>query len=661
LAAARGTHALDKTAKPSRVGGAIPSTFGRRWLTSGAAQLGPASFFTDSSLPSNLLRMCQTTLASGTHAGVDAMNDVFSALGVQLHVIRPSSRSAVAQVRVSSPVAGKVRRDTLLGGLSPKQFVRSMRQAQTDGKLGDMDLYIKRMEAEGLLQPISLLPDGLQWTLYADVGRILVFSVQRLVLGLDRTSILGHELRVTSTPSVARNIHSFKDRKARLIGDLQLHALVNSLMKREAIHMQAPNVFQRRLYTNCMKVILHIGEDILCLGDEEEKQLFGHAAQLFFEPRPVDVVRTMSEDTRIAHCKIDDKLLMELVSELLADPGRRKTWIPTALEAELYCGTLRCMARVLEDALLRLRLKVLGSKIKMYVRSCAEAKAAVDKAADTTHYFYGDENPLRLVSTTELHQRANEFNEMKRMFEALRRLGGIHFDLTAEKPMTSTAPPTLASEGDVLDMEGIDEVHEFQRLAISIRLARTLNLGTEVQADIAVPYHVIADIESYPLWMPWVTSGRFISPSTLVDPETNVGQRDCDIGMGFETGTFLGTVGDTIRYGLRMKPPTWGKVARKEPTVLSAQVVADAIDGFAYGERLIYDWRFRQVSPRTTRVEVDILFQARSVIFLPIWTSMKTMFIEKLLVAFKARAELLERQRSGSEDMERVVGLTDLA
>merc|ERR1712054_493130 len=75
-----------------------------------------------------------------------------------------------------------------------------------------------------------------------------------------------------------------------------------------------------------------------------------------------------------------------------------------------------------------------------------------------------------------------------------------------------------------------------------------------------------------------------------------------------------------------------------------ARVVADASDGFAYGEKLIYDWRFRRLGPGLTKVELDMLFQARSVLYMPFWDSMQNMVISKMLVAFKARAEVLQSQ-----------------
>jgi len=86
-----------------------------------------------------------------------------------------------------------------------------------------------------------------------------------------------------------------------------------------------------------------------------------------------------------------------------------------------------------------------------------------------------------------------------------------------------------------------------------------------------------------------------------------------------------------------------------QPRPRHGRVVADAIDGFAYGDRLVYDWQFKSVGPSKTHVELNMLFQARSVIYMPLWDSMQTMVITKMLDAFKRRAEEVERTQKAAQ------------
>merc|ERR1711879_365749 len=121
-----------------------------------------------------------------------------------------------------------------------------------------------------------------------------------------------------------------------------------------------------------------------------------------------------------------------------------------------------------------------------------------------------------------------------------------------------------------------------------------------------------------------------------------------DVGFGFETGTFLGTIGDTVRYTVTVRPPpagpppAGGDAGAGRPVI--ARVTADAVNGFTYGKRLVYDWRFTSLGPELTQVELDMLFQARNVLYMPVWDSMQNMVVNGMLSAFVARAEALHQQ-----------------
>merc|ERR1711933_60550 len=95
----------------------------------------------------------------------------------------------------------------------------------------------------------------------------------------------------------------------------------------------------------------------------------------------------------------------------------------------------------------------------------------------------------------------------------------------------------------------------------------------------------------------------------------------------------------TVNYRMFVQPPAKGG----EEAPRNAAVRADALNGFTYGKRLVYDWRFTSISNGRTLVELDMLFQAHNVLYMPIWDSMQNMVINNMLSAFRDRAEELQR------------------
>jgi len=568
-------------------------------------------------------------------------------------------------------------------GLTPRDFVKFMKEARRSGTLtSSLDTYIERLATEGRLQHIPLLPSAFEKKLYLNIARLLVFSFQRSVFMFDQAKMLGHVVKVTSMPSLPkgrRNLH-----RTSSVGEAQLSAIVDKMMASNAVDIPlVPTPLKRRLFVNCTVVIFQLIEDLLT-GEGEEVNFMGHRLRFWLDPQPLEIVRSCLEEQPVSHCTIDEEVLSELVEELLDDEETNAYWVPDTLEGQIYKSVMRLKVRMIEEIACRMRLRLLGREVSMTIVSHADQRAneviQPEKQSEDKFYFE-EEKPFITVSVSELEERLKDLDEQRRVLEALRQLGGAEFDLTADKPMLQQSGKVLeAGVAPAEEEQGSEgsaaapEVHEFQRVVASEKLARCLNVTVEVDADIAVPYTLIANVETYPDWMPWCTSGKM-----LTSPEGEDGGDDListgdfkgDVGFGFETGTFLGTVGDTVHYGIktispgqRSSPSTTPssaasaesegsaqeeEVARVQPRPRHGRVVADAIDGFAYGDRLVYDWQFKSVGPSKTHVELNMLFQARSVIYMPLWDSMQTMVITKMLDAFKRRAEEVERTQKAAQ------------
>merc|ERR1719272_1299198 len=130
----------------------------------------------------------------------------------------------------------------------------------------------------------------------------------------------------------------------------------------------------------------------------------------------------------------------------------------------------------------------------------------------------------------------------------------------------------------------------------------------------------------------------------------------CEVGFGLEAG-ILGTVGDNIKYNVMLvKPPVKDSVAGAEAPMRTARVVADTVDGFAYGKRLVYDWRFTELPSGETAVQLDIFFQAKNVFSLPLWDSMQAMITSAMMKKFIERAAVLNKEAAAAASPDHPAG-----
>lgn len=600
----------------------------------------------------------QGVFVSSAQSGLDASNDVFSALGLPIRIVQPTSENARVRV-VIPPSEGSVMVDDDRGAtsrrLGPRQFVRFMREARKDQQLGKdcIEVYIRQMSEAGRLKPIPMLSKRFQYKLYEDIARMIIFAFQRCFLTLDNAVLWGHLLKVRSHPSLG-----FCPSKKTALGDAQLDVIVDQMLASQAVRLPlCPKPLERRLYSNCMLVVFQLVEDLLT-GQGQEVCFMGHRLRFELQAEPVELVRRVLEEQPLALCRINEAVLAELVDELLSDAETNIVWMPDAIESQLYLSVMRLLVRIVEHVVGRLKINVLGRQINMSLRSQVDLRARqayrVGQHAQAVTYFE-DEDPLRTLSTNELEERLKDLDDQRRLLVALQELGSSDFDLTAEVPMVqemergaegahdgSAASTDSATKVVPKQEEEGREVHEFQRLAATLKLARSLSMTFEVAADIEVPHSMIADLETYPLWMPWCTSGASRPPAARKEAESEVKVFHGEVGFGFETGTFLGTVGDTVSYQVSVRPPAPNPTRE---SIIQGRVTADAVNGFTYGKRLVYDWRFQSARPRQTKVELDILFEARSVIYMPVWDGMQHMVVNGMLSAFINRALVLQKAR----------------
>eukprot|EP00929_Paragymnodinium_shiwhaense_P025653 TRINITY_DN15459_c0_g1_i1.p1 TRINITY_DN15459_c0_g1~~TRINITY_DN15459_c0_g1_i1.p1 ORF type:complete len:758 (+),score=207.74 TRINITY_DN15459_c0_g1_i1:149-2422(+) len=622
---------------------------------------------------------------------LETLNEIMAGLGMQIKVVYPSCPDGQVDISVIKP-SGQPSGLFGLGtspimSMTPRQFTKAMNEATEAGRMAGLNAYVNEILSEERIPRLRFIPRALHRKLYYDIGRIIVFAFQQTFLSLDDASVWGHTLKVVARPSADSSGKLWEEGTRRRAGtrsfihDKQLQLVVDDMLKNKAVHIpMMPREAQRQLYVNCIHFMFNVVDDLIC-RDAQQVTVMGHKLAFFLEPQDdADVYRW--DSASMSYCSINEDVICEFVDELLACQNTNIAWLPDVFESQLYKGAIRLLLRVAEHAIGRLRVNVLGREVKMSLTSSVdeEANNASEKRSrslarteqDEGTTYYAEVNPLELVSTTELETRLKDLTEQLRLLRILKDFGHTRLDLTADTPKfkrvsedkreaTSEEAAGAGNEGDLGATGTItvgeadpDKAHEFQTLAHTLKLGRTLSVKCEVATAMDVPYGIISDLGTYGSWMPWCTSGQMTkhepppgreAPTAPGFPESQHGEEKVSSGevtFGFETGTFLGTVGDTVKYRITVWPPT--PSAGGGEAVQGCRVIADASNGFRYGEKLIYDWRFYRISEKKTKVELDMLFQASSVLYMPLWDSMQNMVINNLFSAFIARSENLQKQ-----------------
>jgi len=312
---------------------------------------------------------------------------------------------------------------------------------------------------------------------------------------------------------------------------------------------------------------------------------------------------------------VNNEAIDQLVDALIEEAEIQLVLVPDVIEAEIYRYVLHKMVCIVEVVLSQLRVRLFGVEVRLSLVS-EEAKEGAD-----------DEER---VSRKVLEVPEEVLQGLLNKIEVQRHL--VERELKARRGESgAAAPPRRGGSLDapnLLQYEEEEDVHVFENMAEQDRLARCLAIQRTVPVDIDVAFGMVSGINDYPKWMPFCTDAR------VVRQEDGGHSLHCEVGFGLETGTALGTVGDTIRYRVAVKRPQ----PKQSDGLRGARVVADATEGFTYGKRLVYDWRFLETGPGETDIRLNMFFQARSFLFLPLWDSMQAMITSEMMKKFNKRA-----------------------
>lgn len=189
----------------------------------------------------------------------------------------------------------------------------------------------------------------------------------------------------------------------------------------------------------------------------------------------------------------------------------------------------------------------------------------------------------------------------------------------------------LTSNAGVPDLFQVKR--DFAQRASQSQLGRALHQRHEVEGMLPAAFEAVSDFPAYAEWMPWCDFGRNVG-------DTSQANYKCVVGFGIEA-PIVGRLGDQVHYDVMVhRPNSKGEYARCVATTTPA--------GFAYGDVLIYDWKFaKHPTKPDTHVDVvlDVYFEAKSWYYMPVWDSLENKVIADMVVAFKKRILYLSAEQ----------------
>eukprot|EP00927_Polykrikos_kofoidii_P030850 TRINITY_DN26545_c0_g1_i1.p1 TRINITY_DN26545_c0_g1~~TRINITY_DN26545_c0_g1_i1.p1 ORF type:complete len:688 (+),score=117.64 TRINITY_DN26545_c0_g1_i1:132-2195(+) len=523
------------------------------------------------------------------------------------------------------------------GNITPKRFVQFMREAEKRKKRmrgrDPIESYVEWMLSSGSFSRIG--PMFLEKKLYADVARIMCFAFDRALMEANGIALFGHTLSVlvSKEDPTAFRIASFST-----VGSKQVEAVVDSIIK--SVDLQVPPAMegvQRQLLVNCSVMILQLVEDIT--SDRRlQVSMLGHSLRIRLEPLPLPTLleEICEDEMRARRFRVNNEAVDELVDALIDEPEIQQIMVPDFLEAEVYRAALHRLLCIAQFILSQLRIRLFGVEVSLGL--------VADEAALETES----------LSEDKVHVAPHELQFLLDRLEAQR--SQLKQELHSRQDV-SEVPITFEKDPPFfLGEVAMARKDDFQTLAAQDRLSRSLWIQRTVSAPIDVAFEMASDFGQYPTWMPFCISARVTS-------EERLGRMSCDVNFGVETGAMLGRVGDEVAFQIMLTAPSvqtddleasagkediLGEDDKKE-RLRTARVVADTVDGFSVGKRLVYDWRLAELPSGETLVRLDMFFQAQNVFLLPLWDSMQSTIVGVMMEKFIERAAVLAKSREAAQ------------
>mmetsp|Transcript_22822 Transcript_22822/g.36309 ORF Transcript_22822/g.36309 Transcript_22822/m.36309 type:complete len:675 (+) Transcript_22822:163-2187(+) len=535
--------------------------------------------------------------------------------------------------------------------LTPKRFVQFMREAERKKKRSlardPIEAYVDRLLNSGSLSGLG--PVLFEKKLYKDLAGIICFAFDQALVQADGAQLWGHELQIKRRRSSQFDAEAFDIPPPSSVSTEQVEAVVDQMLLSENLRvLSAMQPVQKKLLVNCSVMVLQLLE-YLTSNQRMQVTVLGHSLRFRLEPLPLEQILAQSALESGSNTSesfiVNGVAVDELVEALLDEPDTQLIFVPDLLEAEVYRVVLHRMICIAQGMIKSVRLTLFGLDIRFNLIAAEPDSSCPDNptASETASV-----NVLPAQLQTCLDKLEDERKKINRELQKRQEDIESRFAGRQKKTEEDSATLALAEEEEEMNMAEAD-AEEYKKLAAQDRLARHLFIAHDLKVPIEVAYRMLADFDEYPKWMPFCTNAKTIK---ICENETR-----CEVAFGLETGTILGAVGDNVRYKVSNVPPAAPRLDANETDpskgprlgLKTARVVCDAVDGFAYGKRLVWDWRFAAKTSGETAVQLNILFQAKGVLTLPIWDSLQAMITGVMFKKFTERAAILKAESAGQK------------
>lgn len=569
----------------------------------------------------SIASMSHQSWKSALQSGAQVATNGLQQAGVEARVVGPfdehwNTVKVLKDLRTAASAQAAQNSDHGLN-FTPKLFVQFMRDSERrkrrELRRDPIEHYVENLIKNGSLR--SMGSAALEKQLYMEMARVICYSFDRSLLNLNGMDVWGHELHVKVVKEEEENFATEHSRFHTVVGIEQVETVVDWMLK--SPDLEAPVImegWQRQLLINCSVMILELIQDLI---SDRHMQLgiLGHSLRIVLEPWPLKelLAEAAKKSDTITHTfPVNDQAVNELVDALIEEPEVQLIFVPDLLESEIYRYLLHRMICIGQFILSQLRIRLFGLEINLSIVS-EEGWSSV---------------PSDDTSSALLQVPAKE---LQSLFDQLE-----HERVRVEQILRSRQERTESPEGQwTVPEEDYDMLHEFQEMAAQDTLSRSLSLQRNLSIPIDLAYKIISDFKEYPEWLPFCESATILSEGKNTS--------NCELKYGWQTGTPLDAVmADRIKYRLMLSPPAPKKGSFfHEDICHSARVVIDTVDDFVYGKRLVYDWRFNEVMPGETEVRLDMFFQAKNVLVLPLWDGFHSTLIKMTITKFSERASKL--------------------
>ena len=230
----------------------------------------------------------------------------------------------------------------------------------------DLDDYVDSVLSDSSIN-MSAIPDFVERAIYKSTVSMTANLIYKALSNVHGVELFGHELQLQrDSPSSGKS--SAIDGKQVGINDKIIEQVADRLLSNSAVNQTlVPDVVERQLYINCLKLIFHLVDTMaasFCVT------FCGHDLRLHFEPSPKASISAASSTTKVNLAELQAIARNEVESEGIYGEFQIQ------LQASLYGLVLG----LIDDLLANTEIEILSDRVSIDI---VKATAAAGNRKET--------------------------------------------------------------------------------------------------------------------------------------------------------------------------------------------------------------------------------------------------------------------------------------